>query len=351
MKSRSFFTICIPAYKRVEFLPELLNSILRQNFDDFNILICEDESEERNLIREKVKEYQKQYPNKIIYHENEKNLGYDANIRNLINLADGVYCFFMGNDDVLNDKALEIAHAYIQNIGEIGVALRGYAIFDEDPKKWKQTIRYFNDVRVFDSGADTIATFFRRVGVISGFILNRDKAVTYATNRFDGGLYYQMYIAASVLTELKGIAIPEVLTLSRDGIEPEFGNSDAEKGIYTPGGIGYIARINMLKSMIEIAAYIEKEHDVLILEKIKMDIDYYLYPYIRDQYILPIKEYMMFFNDLKKLGLLQSKRSKFYFILNFIITSKGMDFLIEIIRKVLGHTPHFGNVSQGERIK
>lgn len=351
MKSRPFFTVCIPAYKRIEFLPELLESILSQNFENYNILICEDNSEERHLIREKTKEYQTLYPGKIIYHENEKNLGYDANIRNLISLAGGVYCFFMGNDDIMNENSLEIAHAYIRNVGEIGVALRGYAIFDEDPSKWKQTIRYFNEPRVFDVGADTIATFFRRVGVISGFILNRDKAVTYATDRFDGGLYYQMYITASVLTELKGIAIPEILTLSRDGIEPDFGNSDNEKGVYTPGGITYTARINMLKSMIEIAAYIEREHGVLISKKIKKDMDCYLYPYIRDQYILPIKEYIMFFNELKRIGLLQSIRPKIYFFLTFIIRRKGMDFLIEMVRKVYGRSPHFGGLSQGAKIK
>ena len=349
--SRPFFTVCIPAYKRAEFLPDLLESILKQNFDNFNILICEDKSEERDLISEIAEEYDKRYPNKIIYHGNEKNLGYDANIRNLINLSDGTYCFFMGNDDIMNEKALETTYSYIQDVGEIGVALRGYAIFDKDPKKWKQTIRYFNEPKVFDVGADTIATFFRRVGVISGFIINRDKAVTYATDRFDGGLYYQMYITASVLTELKGIAIPEILTLSRDGIEPDFGNSENEKDIYTPGAITYTARINMLKSMIEIASYIEKEHGVLISQKIKKDIDCYLYPYIRDQYILPIKEYIMFFNQLKSIGLLQSIRPKVYFVLTFIIGRKGMDFLIEVIRKVYGRSPHFGDLSKGERIK
>jgi len=350
MESRPFFTICIPSYKRVEFLPELLNSILTQSFDNYNILVCEDKSEERELIRNKIEEYQKNFPNKIIYHENKHNLGYDANIRKLINLADGEYCFFMGNDDIMNTQALQIVYDYIQKVGTIGVALRGYAIFDKDSTQWKQTIRYFNDARVFESGADTIKTFFRRVGVISGFILNRDEALKYATDRFDGNLYYQMYIAGSVLTKLQGIAIPEILTLSRDGVEPDFGNSEVEKKKYLPGTYTYIARINMLKGMIEIATYIENEYSIDVSKKIKEDIDNYLYPYIRDQYNLPWKEYLSFSKELKKLGLLQSKKSNVYFFLNYLLSPTGVDFLVESVRKVLGHSPHFGNLNQGKVI-
>jgi len=47
----TLISVCIPAYNRAAVLPELLDSILAQDFDDYEIVICDDCSRERDQIR------------------------------------------------------------------------------------------------------------------------------------------------------------------------------------------------------------------------------------------------------------------------------------------------------------
>ena len=58
MNQRPLLTICIPAYNRFNLLAPLLDSIVNQKFQDFNILICEDGSPERIQISQIVSKYQ-----------------------------------------------------------------------------------------------------------------------------------------------------------------------------------------------------------------------------------------------------------------------------------------------------
>ena len=100
-QTRKLFYICIPAYNRARYLPALLDSIVAQDFRDFEIVICEDKSPERDQIAAIVREYQSRYPAMLRYFENEENLGYDGNVRKLVQKAPGEFCFFMGNDDIM----------------------------------------------------------------------------------------------------------------------------------------------------------------------------------------------------------------------------------------------------------
>ena len=85
-RHRRMFSICIPAYNRARYLPALLDSLFIQDYDDFEVVICEDKSPEREQISSIVKWYSERHPGKLFYYENEENLGYDGNIRNLIEM-------------------------------------------------------------------------------------------------------------------------------------------------------------------------------------------------------------------------------------------------------------------------
>src|ERR1700756_2092757 len=119
--NRRKFSICIPAYNRAKFLGPLLDSIFVQDYKDFNIVICEDQSRERGEIAAIVQGYADRYPGVFHYFENERNLGYDANIRNLVEKATGEYCFFMGNDDLMCPNALRIATDLIDRHENLGI--------------------------------------------------------------------------------------------------------------------------------------------------------------------------------------------------------------------------------------
>jgi len=137
-------SVCIPAYNRPEVLPALLDSILEQDFDDYEIVICEDKSPLRQDIAKVVSNYLNKFPGRIAYFENEKNLGYDANLRNLFEKATGQYCMFMGNDDLMCAGALSTVAGALGRHPDVGVILRSYASFDGTPDNIAQVFRYFD---------------------------------------------------------------------------------------------------------------------------------------------------------------------------------------------------------------
>ena len=137
------FTVCIPAYNRAQHLAALLDSILGQDYENFEVPICEDASMQRRQIADIVAAYARRYSSKIRYHENPRNLGYDANIRNLVAMARGEFCFFMGNDDLMCPGALAHTAAILDRYGNVGVVLKSYAWFDSSPQKINQEIRHF----------------------------------------------------------------------------------------------------------------------------------------------------------------------------------------------------------------
>lgn len=343
-ESRRMFSICIPAYNRAVHLSALLDSIYAQNFTNFEIVICEDLSKERDEIAKIATSYATMHPGTLYYNQNLENLGYDGNIRNLVELAKGRYCFFMGNDDLMCPGALESVAERISANPDIGFVLKSYAWFDDVPEKINQEVRYFNDEKFLSAGTEAISVCFRRSGVISGFIIHRDSAAQAATSEFDGTLYYQMHIVGSVLAKMNAITIPKVLVLCRNSEPPDFGNSASEKGIYIPGTYTPAARINMISGVIRIAAALERRTGLAVTTPIMRDYANYFYPYIRDQLKLPFVDYYKFYRAYGKIGFNKYPMFHAYFIICYCFGANGFDRLTAYIRKTLGRSPHFGSV-------
>jgi glycosyltransferase involved in cell wall biosynthesis len=336
------FSICIPAYNRAKFLGPLLDSILIQDYRDFNIVICEDKSRERGEIATIVQGYADRFPGVLHYYENEMNLGYDANIRNLIEKATGEYCFFMGNDDLMCAGALETVAAVLKRHQNVGLVLKSYAWFDDVPEKVNQEVRYFENERVFESGREAITICFRRSGVISGYIVHRDAAYAASTSRFDGTLYYQMHITASVLSEKNAVATPKVLVLCRNTEVPEFGNSDIEKGKYIPGGYTSQARLNMVGGALSIIKGFQQTTGLDIADDVTRDYANYFYPYIRDQLTLPLEEFVKLCKAYGKLGFYKYPMFYLYCVVGYLLGEVRFDSVTRRIRGYLGRSPQFG---------
>ena len=341
-------SVCIPSYKRAEFLRPLIDSILSQKFENYEIVICEDRSPERDKIAQIMHEYYSKI-NRIKFYLNEHNLGYDANFRELLTRASGKYCFFMGNDDVMAPEALEKVADAVQRHDNIGLILRSYSWFVTDPFQPVQTVRYFSEDRIFPPGAATIATAYRRCGVLSGYVIHRDAALSYSTNEFDGFLYYQMYLAACVLTTKRAYYIHDVLTFSRSTEAPDFGNSKKEEGIFTPGGYTPEARIHMVTGMLTIARRVEEKTSIIFSRGVENDIANYVYPYISDQLNIPMNRYIDFYRKLGNLGLKKYRMFHIHFLLAYILKEKGYNVLTKIVRERLGRSPSIGAVYSGEK--
>ncbi|WP_272989099.1 MULTISPECIES: glycosyltransferase family 2 protein [Spongiibacter] len=342
MKARPFFSICVPSYNRAIHLSSLLDSIFRQNFDSYEVVICEDDSPERKSIKDIVCDYQSKYEDKIRYIENEENLGYDANIRKLVSVSKGRYCFFMGNDDIMCDRALEVVHELVRDNESIGLVLKSYAWFDEFPEKINQEVRYFKESRVLKRGLEAVSVCFRRSGVISGYIVKRDAAERIKTDEYDGSLYYQMHMTAGVLAEEDAVTCSDILVLCRNNVPPDFGNSKKEKGIYTPGAYTPEARLRMISGALDIAAAAEKKVGEGLLELIRKDYANYFYPYIKDQFNLPLKDYIALYKAFGRQGFKKYPMFHVYFVVGYLLGEEKFNWLTGIVRRVLGRSPRIG---------
>jgi len=342
------FSVCIPAYNRANVLPELLDSILSQSFKEYEIVINEDASPERSLIRQIVETYSRKFPNRIRFFENERNMGYDANLRSLIERSNAEYCVFMGNDDLMCPGALNTIAEKISSFPKVGVYLRSFSAFEGAPSNIVQTFKYFDRTLFFPAGAQTISTFYKRCVVIPGVTFHRATALRFATAQFDGTLLYQIYLVANILVEWNGVFSPEIVTLYRNGGIPDFGNSASEKGKFVPQKRTTESSVGFMKGMLEIAKSVENTRQVNIYLPILKDLSNYSYPFLSIQADKPVGEFVKYYFSLIRLGFGRQPLFHIYFYSILILGVPNMERIIAWIKLRLGHTPALGSVYKGE---
>ncbi len=97
-------SLCIPAYKRIDYLKRLLLSIVIQNFKDYEVIISDDSND--NSVEELLKEFNGKL--EIKYFKNEKALGTPSNWNHAISKATGQWIKLMHDDDWFsNEYSLE----------------------------------------------------------------------------------------------------------------------------------------------------------------------------------------------------------------------------------------------------
>ena len=341
-------SICIPAYNRASVLPELLTTILTQDYDSFEIVINEDGSPEREQICEIIKHFSMLYPNQIRYFENETNLGYDANLRSLIERSEGDYCLFMGNDDLMCPNALKVISETIARHPKVGVFLRSFQAFDDIPTNIVQTFRYFDRELFFPSGPGSISTFYKRCVVIPGVTMHRKAALQFSTDKFDGMLLYQIYLIANILVDWNGVFSPEIVTLYRNGGVPDFGNSLSEKGKFVPQTRTIDSSINFMRGMLEIAKHVQTTRRVAIYKNILKDLSNYSYPILAVQADKPFLDFFRYYISLIKLGFGRQPLFHIYFFFILLLGVRRMEKIIASIKNHLGYTPVIGSIYAGD---
>ena len=95
-----FLSICIPAYKRTEYLERLLNSISKQDFKSFEVIVTDDSSDD--TVERLCFEFKEKFA--IQYFKNTPTLGTPENWNESIRHAKGEWIKLMHDDDWFTDR-------------------------------------------------------------------------------------------------------------------------------------------------------------------------------------------------------------------------------------------------------
>ena len=102
--SESGVSVLIPAYNAADYIDKTLQSVIDQQYDDYEIVIVDDGSSDTTI--RVIESWKKRYPQKFII-KTQKNSGVSATRNTLLSLARKKYFTFLDSDDYLDNDYLE----------------------------------------------------------------------------------------------------------------------------------------------------------------------------------------------------------------------------------------------------
>jgi len=337
-----FLSICIPSFNRPTELRNLLTSI-DCNPEEVEVVICEDLAPKREDVRATVTTFAASSDYSIHYHENPSNLGFDGNLRHLVERSAGEYIMFMGDDDLFVPDALGPFIAFLKQHRDKPYVLRSY--LTEHPDGRTEYFRYLPQRQVLPAGEVTVAWLFKRSVSLCGFTISRDKALQFSTSDLDGTLLYQIYLMAQVCLKQDSIYCDIPITHAVQtfrGDKPMFGNSEAEKSRFTPGTVSHDNSINFTKAYFEVTEYLDKQHGTNLTQRVRIDLSKYSYPFLSIQRKRGIMSFLRYAKRLEsEVGF---GCTAYFYLYKWALVLFGeriCDRLIGAIKRTLGHTPNF----------
>lgn len=124
MKMR--FSILIPVYNAEKYLYECVNSVLKQTYEDYEIIIVDDGSSDSSIAI--CDEYAECYKNIRVFHQENK--GPLLARRVCASYATGDYCFYLDADDFLEENALKKLEEIINKCDPDVILISSYKYFE-----------------------------------------------------------------------------------------------------------------------------------------------------------------------------------------------------------------------------
>ncbi|MBD2167288.1 glycosyltransferase family 2 protein [Calothrix membranacea FACHB-236] len=206
-------SVCIPTYNRVNLLPYAIESVIKQSYQDFELIVCDDGS------RDGTPELMSQYTdNRIKYIRHQQNIGKSNNMRSGFNAASGDYFIKFDDDDRLTPDFLARTVAIFEqnpNIDFVGTDhwiidinnTRNDEMTEENSRRWGRkklsagVVDNLLDVVFIYQSFQVGATLFRRQTLQElGFMLPNIQ------NCEDNDLFVRLALSGK-----KGYYLPELL--------------------------------------------------------------------------------------------------------------------------------------------
>jgi glycosyltransferase involved in cell wall biosynthesis len=202
-------SICIPQYNRIAFLVKSLERIKLQTFRDIEIVISDDCSTDDT--EKQIRDLIPSYPFPVIYSRNAANIGYDANLRRSMELATGDYCFILGNDDSFNTPdSLQALVEFLEknNYPEVGFC---NMVEESSPDN---VYGRAAQTGIIGKGYQVALQHYSCFSFVAGLVYKKDAFERFNTNKHDGSIYVQMYLAVVMISSgLRLFSVKEPIVL------------------------------------------------------------------------------------------------------------------------------------------
>jgi len=189
-------TIYITNYNYGRFLKEAVESVVAQTFNDFELIIIDDGSDDNS--RTIIEQYEKR---KRFFTVFQKNKGLNASNNVALKMARGKYIMRLDADDYLAPQAVEIMVAELERNIDYALVFPDYFMVDEEGEVIHQVRRYNfeSDVTLLDQPAHGACTMIRTevLEVVGGY----DQDFT----RQDG---YDLWLTITSQYSVKNINLP-----------------------------------------------------------------------------------------------------------------------------------------------
>ena len=169
MTAKPFFSVIIPTYNRASIIRTTIESVLNQEFQDFEIIVVDDGSsdETATLIKEITS-------SKILYHRKEN--GERGAARNTgVGFSKGQYITFLDSDDILYPNHLAVVHSTLIQMNLPEIYHQPYEVCFQDGRRKNY---------ISDFGTSINEALLERGNILScmGVFLKRDTAISIPFN-------------------------------------------------------------------------------------------------------------------------------------------------------------------------
>lgn len=188
-------SICIPTYNRASFLEQAIESIFNQVDEKIKnrIEICISDNASKDDTMEIVYKYKKNAIVPIIYSRNEENIGPDRNFLKVIGLAQGDYCWFLGDDDVLTRGSISRIFKEIEMGYDIYLCNRIEHDLISNLKKRRFWLSNQEEDRVFNlSNRDDLLIYLRKATTL-GALFSYISSIIFRRNKWQNVKYEDLF--------------------------------------------------------------------------------------------------------------------------------------------------------------
>ncbi len=175
MKNRDKVSVIIPVYNRSEYIYDCMDSLFRQTYENFEVIIVDDGSTDGTVeICKKLAEND----SRIKFFE-QNHAGVSAARNCALGYATGEYVFFLDSDDMIYPLMLETLVKEMKKHGAAIGACNVFSVYDNDWEKLKEKLNETPTPceAVYKNNAETVDIMFGGISPLScigGVMMKRE---------------------------------------------------------------------------------------------------------------------------------------------------------------------------------